>query len=172
MDQNGRQFEFTVHINAGDDLKSKALPIIQEQLLEIGIKTTAKVFDASDLGFLYKKEFESFFVDIFSGGDPDSNYRFLHSSQIEKGLNFFRYKNNQIDQLLDRGRSTYDPKERRAIYYAFQEELLQDPPGIFLFWGNRSIAIHKRFRGVNHSAPGLLYNIREWYVPKEEQKYH
>lgn len=171
LERQGRKFQFTVHTNIGDDLKEEILPLIQQQLRDIGVIMKVKVFDPSDLGFLHRHEFQSTLVEIFSGGDPDFNYLFLHSSQIDHGLNVFTYKNDRIDHLLEAGRRTMDQENRKAIYFEFQKELHQDPPGIFLFWGSRSFAIHKRFKGVKLEASGIFNNIHEWYVPKNEQKY-
>ncbi len=172
LDKGGKNFEFTLYINEGDNLKERAALIIQEQLLDIGIKTRVKAFKATFLlDFLFQKKFDAIFQEILAAPDPDMNYNFWHSSQIESGFNWFSYKNQEIDRLLDQGRDTEDIKERKAIYYRFQKEILDDPPGIFLFWSNYLVGVHKRFKGVKISAAGPFSNIREWYVPKAEQKH-
>ena len=171
IDKGGKGLEFTLHINDGDSLKEKAAMIIQDQLLDIGIRMMIKRFPASSLDFLFQKRFEAVFPELVAGADPDLSYKFWHSSQIEDGFNWFSYKNKEIDRLLDQGRATLDKEERKAIYHRFQEELLDDPPGIFLFWSNYLVGVHKRFKGVKITAAGPFSNIREWYVPKGEQKY-
>jgi peptide/nickel transport system substrate-binding protein len=60
--------------------------------------------------------------------DPDQ-YDLWHSGQ---SANFTKYKNTRIDNLLEKGRQTYDQKERIAIYQEFQQFFLDDPPAIFL----------------------------------------
>lgn len=60
--------------------------------------------------------------------DPDQ-YDLWHSDQ---SANFTNYKNTRIDNLLEKGRQTYDQKERTAIYQEFQQFFLEDPPAIFL----------------------------------------
>lgn len=62
--------------------------------------------------------------------DPDQ-YDLWHSDQ---SANFTRYKNTRIDNLLEKGRQTYDQKERIAIYQEFQQFFLEDPPAIFLHY--------------------------------------
>ena len=94
-----------------------------------------------------------------------------HSSQIGQAFNVFSYRNKRVDELLDKGKTTLDREERKKIYHQFQREIFVDPPGVFLFWRDYLIGIHKRFRGVKVSPAGILSNINEWYVPKEEQKY-
>jgi peptide/nickel transport system substrate-binding protein len=172
LDKGGKDLEFTLYINEGDNLKDKSAIMIQDQLLDIGIRMRVKkVTAASLLDFLSEKRFDAIFQEILAVPDPDINYTFWHSSQIENGLNWFSYKNQEIDRLLDQGRATSETGERKKIYGRFQEEIMNDPPGIFLFWSNYLVGVHKRFKGVNITAAGPFSNIREWYVPKSEQRH-
>lgn len=171
LDNDKRPFEFTVHVNAGDDLKQKVLLFIQQQLLDIGIKMHIRIFDAANLEFLFKKQFQAFFPEIVARDDPDFSYKYWHSSQINEGFNVSSYDNSNADKLLEEGRTEFDQERRKAIYFQFQEEIFKDPPGIFLFWTNYLIGVHRRFKGIQMSPVGPFANIREWYVPKAEQKY-
>ncbi len=171
LDKDGKLFEFTVHVNAGDDLKQKAVLFIQQYLLDIGIKTHVRIFEAANTGFLFKKQFQSCFLEIQAWGDLDLSYLNWHSSQIKNGFNVFSYQNKQVDQLLEESRVAFDQEKRKRLYFAFQEKILKDPPGIFLFWTNYLVGIHQRFKGAQISPVGPFANIREWYVPKAEQRY-
>lgn len=171
LDKDGKVFEFTVHVNAGDELKQKTLILIQQQLLDIGIKMRVKIFDATDTEFLFKRRFDAHFPEIIARGDPDFSYKYWHSSQIKDGFNVSSYHNEKVDRLLEEGRSEFDQGRRKAIYFSFQEEMLKDPPGIFLFWTNYLVGVQKRFKGVKISPVGPFANIQEWYVPKAEQRY-
>jgi len=171
LDKAGRPFEFTVHVNRGDDIKQKTALIIQQQLLDIGIRIHVVLFDGSDPGFLFKKRFDAHFPEILARGDPDVSYKYWHSSQINAGFNVSSYRNEKVDRLLEAGRAEFDPQKRKEIYFNFQKEILDDPPGIFLFWTNYLVGVQKRFKGVKISPVGPFANIREWYVPKAEQRY-
>jgi len=156
----------------GDDAFRGCALLIQQELLDIGIKMTVKPLPFSVVyeKFLSRKKFDAFLLPMISD-DPDKNYTWWHSSQINGGFNVFSYRNKEVDELLERGRTTLDKEERSRIYHQFQREIHEDPPGIFLFWRDHLIGIHERFRGVRISPAGILSNINEWYVPKEEQKY-
>jgi peptide/nickel transport system substrate-binding protein len=130
-----------------------------------------KLFDATDTDFLFKKKFDAHFPEVMARGDPDFSYKHWHSSQIEKGINVSSYRNPIVDRLLEDGRSEFDLERRKAIYYKYQKEMHDDPPGIFLFWTNYLVGVHERFKGVQISPVGPFENIREWYVPKGEQRY-
>ena len=171
LDRNGREFEFALLIVKEDDVSRECALLIQQQLLDIGI-----VVNVKSLPFpIYKnslltKRFDAALLSIFSD-DPDKNYLWWHSSQINEGFNVFSYRNEKVDELLDRGRSTLCKEERIRIYHQFQRKIHDDPPGVFLFWRDYLIVIHKRFRGISLNPLRILSNINEWYVPKEEQKY-
>jgi len=172
LDRDGREFQFVLLTAEGDDVARGCALQMQQQLLDIGIRMTIKPMPFSVIYqySLSTKKFDAVLLYIISD-DPDKNYAWWHSSQINGGFNVFSYKNEKVDDLLDRGRITLDREERKKIYHRFQREIHDDPPGIFLFWRDYLIGIHKRFRGVRLSPAGILSNIHEWYVPKEEQKY-
>ncbi len=172
LDKEGERFEFTVHLNTGDDLKQKSILLIQQYLMGIGIKMQVSLVDAANIDFLFKKQFQAAFVETLAAGDPDFSYNFWHSSQIERGFNWSSYRNEQVDRLLEEGRTEFDREKRKIKYFKYQEEIFKDPPGIFLFWTNYLVGINGRFKGVKFSsAGGPFAKIHEWYVPKDEQRY-
>jgi len=60
--------------------------------------------------------------------DPDQ-YALWHS---DEDTNFTGYTNTRIDSLLEKGRQTFDIKERTEIYQEFQQFFIEDAPAIFL----------------------------------------
>lgn len=63
--------------------------------------------------------------------DPDQYY-FWHSTQ--KQGNIGNYKNMKIDKILEDGRNTISIEMRKKIYNNYQKIIMDDPPGIFLFY--------------------------------------
>jgi peptide/nickel transport system substrate-binding protein len=171
LDRSGRRFEFALLIVKGDEVSWKTALQIQQQLLDIGIIVKVKPLPFPQYeNFLLAKKFDAALISIISD-DPDKNYAWWHSSQIIGGFNVFSYKNKNVDDALDRGRTSLDREERGKIYQQLQRKLHEDPPGVFLFWRDYLIGIHKRFKGIRLSPARILNNINEWYVPREEQKY-
>lgn len=60
--------------------------------------------------------------------DPDQYY-FWHSTQK---TNLTNLQDERIDKLLEEGRQSFDPQERKKIYNDFQRYLLEESPAIFL----------------------------------------
>ncbi|MBI3599908.1 MAG: hypothetical protein HY097_04610 [Nitrospinae bacterium] len=172
LDKDGRELKFTVLINKGDEVKEKSMRLIQEQLLDVGVKLQIELIDLPFMSRrLIQKDFESAFIEIASINNPDINYQFWHSSRIKEGLNMFSYKNKRVDDMLDKGRATFDREKRKEYYIEFQKEMLDDPPGIFLFWTEYLVGVHERFEGIKVDWRGTFANIADWYVPAEKQRH-
>ncbi len=63
--------------------------------------------------------------------DPDQYY-FWHSTQ--KQGNIGNYQNMKIDKILEDGRDTISIEMRKKIYDNYQKIIMDDPPGIFLYY--------------------------------------
>ncbi|OGJ15825.1 MAG: hypothetical protein A2632_02640 [Candidatus Pacebacteria bacterium RIFCSPHIGHO2_01_FULL_46_16] len=87
------------------------------------IKVTLKISNFPDTN-----DFQLLLIGQESSPDPDQ-YHLWHSDQ---STNFTHYKNTRIDNLLEKGRQTFDQADRKQIYQEFQQFILEDPPAIFL----------------------------------------
>lgn len=61
--------------------------------------------------------------------DPDQ-YPLWHSTQP---TNLTHYSNPKIDVLLEEGRKTTDPEERKDLYLDFQRFIVEESPAVFLY---------------------------------------
>jgi len=173
LEKDGKPFIFEIVTNQGNETRQKCAEIIQRQLKEIGIIVKIRVLEWSAFvtDFINKRRFDSVILGWTIPLDPDA-YDVWHSSKTApEELNFISYKNPEADEMLEKGRSTFDQKERGKYYDRFQEILAEDQPYTFLYVPEALIIIHKRFRGIQPAPIGLEYNFIKWYVPKDEQKY-
>jgi peptide/nickel transport system substrate-binding protein len=170
LDKEGANFDFTVILIEDGEIEEKALRQIQVDLKKIGISMKTKKTSLEKINhYIVQGEFDAIFINLAGRGDPDISYQFWHSSQEPKGKNLFSYKNIKVNKLLEEARRIHDFDLRKKLYDQFQEEMLNDPPGIFLFWANNMSMVHKRFRGVK-MHPNWMSDLNDWYVPKEEQR--
>jgi len=173
LEKDGKPFIFEIVTNQGNETRQKCAEIIQRQLKEIGIIVKIRVLEWSAFvtDFINKRRFDSVILGWTIPLDPDA-YDVWHSSKTApEELNFISYKNPEADEMLEKGRSTFDQKERKKYYDRFQEILAEDQPYTFLYVPEALVIIHKRFRGIKPAPIGLEYNFIKWYVPKDEQKY-
>jgi peptide/nickel transport system substrate-binding protein len=173
LEKDGKPFVFELVTNQGNETRQKCAEIIQRQLAEVGITVKIRILEWAAFvnDFINKRRFDAVLMGWTIPPDPDA-YDVWHSSKTApEELNFISYKNSEADDLLEKGRSTFDQKERKKYYDRFQEILAEDQPYTFLYVPDALIIINKRFRGIEPAPIGLDYNFIKWYVPKDEQKF-
>ena len=172
LDKDGQPFVFEIITNQGNEIRAKCAEIIQRRLFEIGIKVKIRVLEWAAFvnDFINKRRFDATILGWTIPLDPDI-YDVWHSSKTgPQELNFISYKNEEVDRLIERGRDTFDQKERKKYYDRIQEILAEDQPYTFLYVPDALPIIHARFHGIQPAPLGIGYNFIKWYVPKEEQK--
>jgi len=173
LDKDGIPFKFTIITNQGNAQRAQCAEIIQRRLEVVGIKVKIRTIEWAAFinDFIDERKFEAVILGWSSGPEPDI-YDIWHSSKTgTKELNFISYKNKEVDELLLKGRHTFDQEERKIYYSKIQEILAEDQPYTFLFVPYAMPLIHKRFRGIKPAPIGIDYNFIKWYVPKAEHKY-
>lgn len=174
LDKDGRPFKFTVFTNTGNKLRENTATIIQWRLAKIGIKMEIRKLEWSTFinQFIDKKRFEAVILGWSISLDPDQ-YDIWHSSKTrEKELNFISYSNAEVDELLEKGRRSFDINERKKAYFRIQEILAEEVPYIFLYVPDTTIIVNGRVKGIKPSPIGISYNLPKWYVPKRLQRHN
>jgi peptide/nickel transport system substrate-binding protein len=174
LEKDGRRFEFTIFTNIGNSLRMNTATIIQWRLAQIGIKVHIRVLEWSTFinEFIDKRRFEAVILGWSIGLDPDQYDIWYSGKTKQKEFNFVSYSNPEVDALLEKGRGTFDIKERKKAYDRLQEILADDLPYIFLYVPDATVVVSGRFRGIKPSPIGITYNLPKWYVPHRLQRYH
>ncbi|MCK9230846.1 MAG: peptide-binding protein [Syntrophales bacterium] len=173
LDRDGRRFSFEIITNQGNEVRAKCAEIIQRRLAEIGIDVKIRIIEWAAFinEFINRKRFDATILGWSISMDPDM-YDVWHSSKTRPGeLNFISFANDEVDELLERGRSTFEQELRKACYHRIQEIIAEEQPYTFLFVPQALPIIHARFRGIEPAPIGIGHNFIEWYVPLPEQRY-
>lgn len=173
LEKGGREFEFTILINQGNNERLRSAEMIQNYLKAVGVRVKIRTLEWSALinDFINKKKFDAVLMGWFLPRDPDC-YDIWHSSKTREGeFNFIGYNNGEVDKLLEEGRRTFDQKARAGIYNRIHSLINEDSPCLFLYSSDALPVVSKRFRGVETSPIGIGHNFIKWYVPKSEQRY-
>ncbi|NCC24246.1 MAG: peptide-binding protein [Deltaproteobacteria bacterium] len=172
LDRDGLPFFFTILTNQGNDMRIKTATIIQHRLKKIGIKVEIRTVEWATFikEFVDKRRFDAVLLGWNILQDPDL-FDVWHSSKAEPGgLNFVGYKDEELDALLERGRSTLDTADRKVMYDRIQEILHRDQPYTFLYVPMSLPILQARFQGVKPAPAGITYNFDRWWVPSEAQR--
>jgi len=173
LDRDGRPFVFEIITNQGNEVRAKCAEIIQRRLADIGIEVKIRVIEWAAFinEFINKKRFDATILGWTITLDPDL-YDVWHSSKTSPGeLNFISFKNREVDELLEKGRSTFNRTERKRCYDRIQEILAEEQPYTFLYVPDALPVISSRFHGIKPAPIGIGYNFIKWYVSKGEQRY-
>jgi peptide/nickel transport system substrate-binding protein len=106
--------------------------VVAEQLAQVGIQMEIRTVEWGDMldMWIERHDYDTLFISSNTGRDPDANfYRRFHS---ESARNAVGYVNPEVDELMERGRTTIPYEERFEIYAELQRIITQDSPKIFL----------------------------------------
>lgn len=171
--KDGKPFTFTLLTNQGNDERKKIAEIIQASLREIGVGVEIKILEWASFikEYVKKRRFEAIVLGWGLGQDPDQ-YEIWHSSKTGPDqLNHISFANAEVDELLERGRSTCHQAERKRYYDRIQEILAEEQPLIFLYFPDALPTVARRVHNIVESPNGIRYNFPEWYVPLPLQRY-
>lgn len=124
-------FELTAMVN-GESQENVDLAIfLQEQLQDIGITLNVEQVEwGAYIEALSNGEHDLFIMGWPNAvGDPDQGLLPLfHSSMIGQGGNRTFFENDEVDDLLEAGRTESDPASREKIYQEIEEILVDEQP--------------------------------------------
>ncbi|KAF0132469.1 MAG: peptide/nickel transport system substrate-binding protein, partial [Candidatus Saganbacteria bacterium] len=167
------KLEFTCLVNQGNKEREKAAIILKQQFKKVGVKMNIRVLEWSALLKIINnpkppKDFDAVIIGWSLGIDPDS-FSIWHSSQYPNGLNFIKYSNPKVDDLLELGRITIEREKRKGIYSEMNRIISEDQPYIFLWYPKTIVGIRDRVMGLSKPGPaGMFLNIEKIAVkPKK-----
>jgi len=87
-------------------------------------------------------------------------YSLFHSSQIPNP-NYSRYKNPEVDRLLEEGRATADQSRRERIYRRAQALIVRDAPMVFLYYPLSTYAVRSELKGTTSPFSWINLELRK-----------
>lgn len=173
VDKGGRPLSFTIVTNQGNPLREKTAQIIQERLKTVGIQAKIRVIEWTVFlkEYVDRGNFEAVILGWNILQDPDIHNVWHSDNAVPGGLNFVRYKNAEMDELLVQGRHTFDEQERLRCYFRIQEILAREQPYVFLYVPYSLPVVSSRIHGIEPAPAGITYNLDEWFVPQELQRH-
>ncbi len=137
LERDGRKFKVVLVTYPERATLPPTAEVIQSQLKDVGIDTELRVLQVDAANELRNKgEFDMFLVGrgLLFVPDPDDNMmRDYHSNYTSGGgWGAYRYRNERVDELLKRGRATFNTSERKKIYDELQQIIVDEVPVAYL----------------------------------------
>jgi peptide/nickel transport system substrate-binding protein len=169
-DGDGPKVRFSLSFKISTDMESREIAqIIKEYLKKVGIGVEVRSF-----------EWGTFFDDIKSGNfqvyslrwigvvDPDVFYYLFHSSSFPPdGANRGRYRNPDVDRLLEVSRRTIDKGQRRRFYSQIQKILAEDAVYTSLWYRDNLVVIREGFSGFRIYAGGEYSSLKDLAINEQ-----
>lgn len=111
--------------------------------------------------------FDAALVSYTTPADADLS-PFWHSSAVDGGFNFGRWRNPQADQLLDRARAELDPARRKQMLAEFQTLFANEAPAVPLYWTGMSFVLTTEVRTTDPNGTTVPTS---WSSPAERYAY-
>jgi peptide/nickel transport system substrate-binding protein len=103
--------------------------------------------------------FDAVLSDYRQGPNLVRPYLYWHSGGP---LNFGHYSNPRVDAALDTVRHATSDQAYAAGVADFQRAIVDDPPAVFLAWGERARAVSARFEVPHDADTDVLNTIHTW----------
>ena len=139
--------------------------IVQAQLSEAGFQVELDIPELGKFVQAWKNSNFDAFISI-NGGSPDPDGYFYRTFRSDGSTNIFKYKNSQIDQLLDDGRNTVNKSDRQKIYTEIQQKLACSGPIAFMTYGQLFTATSNQVKGFQIQANRSLASFERTYLIK------
>lgn len=173
LERDGKRFSFELQYNAGNSRREQIATVIQSNLKDVGIevKPRAIEFSAWVEQNLTPGKFNAILLGwSLSNPDPDSETIFSSKFFPPNGQNQGWYVNETLDALWQKGTSTIDIEERKAVYKEVGKEISTDLPYIFMYQYGTPIGMSSKIKFAEADAPvptlpyGYYYNVQNWWL--------
>ena len=169
--KDGVRLAFSMSTTAGNKSREQAQQLLQQNFKKINVEMTIKNMPASVVwgDYTVQSQFDTLMVgwDALLYPDPDYGDRIRSTAIPAKGgsgSNYVQYQNPEIDELCNKGVTTTNLEERKAIYDKIQAILLDDLPFAPIFSYQTIVGVKDRMKGyeVNPYLTSNAWNTADW----------
>jgi len=164
LDRDGRPFAFELITNAGNQWRTDATVMIQDQLKQVGVRVTPRQVEFNTLiaqTNAGKYEAAMFGYTMDTSLDLTNNF---HSRSIGAEGNLVRYRNPEVDRLIETSMAQPDILAARPYLNRIQQIVHRDQPLTFLWESQRLTAVNRRLHDARPTLNYSFFNLKEWWV--------
>jgi peptide/nickel transport system substrate-binding protein len=164
LDKGGKPFAFELITNAGNQLRTDATVMIQDQLKKIGVQAMPRQVEFNTL---LSQTNDGKFAAAILGFTMDTSLDMrsnFHSQSVGNGANYVRFRNPEMDRLIEQAASQPDVLAARPYLDQIQQLVHRQQPVTFLWESQRLTAVNKRVKDVRPTLAFSFFNLKEWWV--------
>jgi peptide/nickel transport system substrate-binding protein len=158
--------QFTCLIPENFQLWERLALIVQRHLAEIGVEMQLQSvpFEEFNERVLVRRDFDAVLTEMVSGFSVSRPFAFWHSAGLHS---FSGYRNPSVDAALKTINQATNDTDYRHGFQQLQQAMFDDPPAIFLGWGENSRAVSRRFEVVKAPGGDIRMTISDWRLSGE-----
>ena len=160
---DGIRFRTTIYATTG--FRTEMSEVIRSMLARIGIEAKVESSDWTTYWTMIRFNHDKVngMYTVYSRfSDPHMASQYYHSSEVGGGgTNGMRYKNQRLDDLIGKGKTTAEASQRAAIYKEIHDLINTELPSFSLYELPGVTVVNKRISGVK-SIKGAVCGT---YVP-------
>lgn len=143
-----------------DPAFERVVVFLQQQLRQANVEIVPELITLEEFGRRSEAgDFDLLLADAVGGPTLLRPYQFWHSAGI---FNWGNFASSEVDAALLSIRTAADDVAFKAGVAAFQRAVINDPPAIFLTWGQRARAVSTRFKVFEESPRDIMTTLRLW----------
>ena len=157
---------FELITNTGNDIRVNTAQILQYQLAKVGVELKIRVMEWQAFlnTVVHPRKFETVLLGWSLALMPDA-YPLWHSSSSKLGgFNLVGYKNEKVDELIEKGSVTINKDELSTIYKDIFKIVAEDLPYLFLYIPDSITAINKKIENIEPAFIGIMHNQKDWQI--------
>lgn len=167
--RDGRRLQFVLKYPRGNPAREASAALIQRDLKAIGVKADLQMLEFGALvrEVFGQREADAWLLGWDLGVDPDPGPVFSPDNRWGQASGWY---SDRSDELLRRGRLAVSTADRRPLYAEWMKLVNAELPYLFLYAESDLAGLRSdRIRGTAPDVRGALWNIWEWWIPKERQ---
>lgn len=169
------RFETTL-LTPKDTVRRKPALAIQQDLSQIGVKVNVKEVSTSQYiesfwGETDMSKREPMQMGLWASDFPSPDAiltPLFQSEQLPPGNNWFAYKNDQVDELIQKFKTTLDTDQRAKYAKQANQIIVDEAPGIWIFHPDTTKAFNTKYKGYAGQVPAFVtyYTtfLRDMYI--------
>jgi ABC-type transport system substrate-binding protein len=157
LERDGRPFRFTV-MTADPETSVKILTLTKESMRKAGVDLQIKVVDwATLLALIDEYRFDAVMLGWTRSPWPDPTALWHSASAGKGGLNLVRYRNPEVDQLIEQAVRTLPEPERVKLFRRIHERIHADQPYTFLTENSHTLVGYRA--GFRQAQPWYAFDV-------------
>jgi peptide/nickel transport system substrate-binding protein len=161
--KDGLRFEFTYTLVSGNEISEEIATMTEAEFRKLGIAVRVEFYEWTVyLERIDRKEFDATVLSRRNDlvYDPEDVF---HSRGIEGRYNDVSFSDPTIDSLIDLAKTIRDRRERRAVWWRYQEVFRDRTPVTVLYAGEANYAVRRdKVAGAAIDIRGALRGAHAW----------